>query len=49
MTDYPSSNQTNGPSYPKTFTPYVQPIKTFQPYTPSTASINSQSQPNKYI
>lgn len=49
MTDYPSSNQANGSSYPKTFTPYVQPIKTFQPYTPSTASINSQSQPNKYI
>lgn len=48
MADYPSPNQANGSSYPKTFTPYVQPAKTFQPYTPISVPINSTPQLNKY-
>lgn len=41
MTDQPASSQSIGTSYPKTFTPYSQPIKTFQPYISPTLGHNN--------
>lgn len=47
MSEYPSGTQPNGSSYTKTFTPYVQTAKTFQPYTPPSININAPLQQNK--
>ena len=49
MADYPVGNQSNGNiQIPKTFTPYVPPpIKTYQPFTPSSVSILSSPMQTK--
>lgn len=47
MADQPTSSQSNGISYPKTFTPYTQPAKTFQPYVPPSLVHSANLNPNK--
>ncbi len=49
MTDQQVSNHTNTTTLPKSFTPYVQPTKTFQAYVPSVVPVISPTALNKQI
>jgi hypothetical protein len=44
MSEFTSSGQTNAGIGPKTFTPYIPPTKSYQPFTPT--SITLLSPPN---
>lgn len=48
MTDQQIPNHTNT-TLPKSFTPYVQPTKTFQAYVPSVVPITSPTALNKHL
>lgn len=49
MTDQQVSNHTNTTTLPKSFTPYVQPAKTFQTYVPSVVPVISPTALNRHI
>jgi hypothetical protein len=47
MAEFPSSSQNNGITTPKTFTPYVPPTKSYQPFTPTSLTVISPPNLNK--